>query len=195
VGASRRIEVRAAEVVPLWSVAFAPRVWRPCRGCRAAMECDSPSALPARFGLFAPFHPNPQRGGRRRERRAAGRRGSTSSPRTVGVGRHRERRAAGRRGSTSSPRTVGGGRHRERRAAGRRGSTSSPRRLGSAAAGSVVRRGDVVRQAHHERLGRPPSGASCGGATWFDKLTTNGVGPGTAGARLTNPRLAARGFA
>ena len=35
-----------------------PRV----RGRRAAVECDSPSALPARFCLFPPSHPNRQRG-------------------------------------------------------------------------------------------------------------------------------------
>ena len=52
--ASRRFEVRAAEVLQLWSVASAPSVWCACRGCRAAVECDSPSALPARFVCSRP---------------------------------------------------------------------------------------------------------------------------------------------
>jgi hypothetical protein len=63
--ASRRFEVRAAEVLQLWSVASAPSVWCACRGCRAAVECDSPSALPARSCLCPPSHPNPQRGAAR----------------------------------------------------------------------------------------------------------------------------------
>jgi len=56
---------------PLGGVAFASSVWRTSRGCRAAADRDSPSALPARLCLFPPAQllgraygagPNPQRG-------------------------------------------------------------------------------------------------------------------------------------
>jgi hypothetical protein len=62
--ARRRIEVRAADVLPLGASPLRRRCGAP-RGCRAAMDRDSPSAMPARFCLFPPAHPNPQRGAAR----------------------------------------------------------------------------------------------------------------------------------